>query len=163
MRKAYLLSTILIAALAGFGCSSSPDTTANSACTSGLAWAGGNSGSEFMYPGRDCVGCHASNGAPKLAIAGTVYTTFTDLDSCTGTAGAVVEITDANKVVTTFTSNQVGNFFARTSTAIAMPYTAKIKMNGKERVMATPQATAACNSCHTASGLNGAPGRILAP
>lgn len=160
-RKAGFVGFLLIS-IAMASCSAASDTSSNSACSSGMAWNGGNKGSEFMNPGMDCVGCHQANQAPKLAVAGTVYTSGTDLDLCTGNAGAVIEITDANKVVTNFTSNQLGNFYGRNNT-FAMPYTARITLNGKERKMLSPQTSVACNSCHTASGLNGAPGRILLP
>jgi len=47
--------------------------------------------------------------------------------------------------------------------AVAMPYTAKVKYNGLERVMVASQTTGDCNSCHTQAGTKGAPGRILLP
>lgn len=79
-----------------------------------------------------------------------------------GVAGVVLELTDADGVITTVTSNSAGNFVVL-ETTIATPYTAKLTYEGRERVMATPQTELSCNACHTETGANGAPGRILAP
>jgi mono/diheme cytochrome c family protein len=59
--------------------------------------------------------------------------------------------------------NAAGNFFQESMTALSTPYTAKIIKGGKERAMTASQTTGDCNTCHTAEGANGAPGRLLLP
>jgi hypothetical protein len=57
--------------------------------------------------------------------------------------------------------NAAGNFYSSKSTAgFPLPYRARIVANGKTVAMATPQTEGDCNTCHTATGMNGAPGRI---
>ena len=48
-------------------------------------------------------------------------------------------------------------------TAIATPYSVKLLYEGRERIMGAMQTELSCNSCHTETGANGAPGRILVP
>lgn len=148
------------------GCASDGgnDTTAAPECFAQLKWAGGEKGSDFMSPGKDCVACHTErHEGPQFAFAGTVFGQFKQADLCEGKAGAMVEITDANGVVATLTTNEAGNFMSRGKSAPALPYTAKVRYGGKERKMATPQSNGSCNACHTVDGLNGAPGRLVAP
>ena len=59
------------------------------------------------------------------------------------------------------TPNAVGNFSYRGT--VAKPYTAKVTYMGKERIMVTAQTSGDCNSCHTQTGVNSAPGRIITP
>ena len=73
-----------------------------------------------------------------------------------------VEITDVNGKVITTTTNAVGNF--ATNASFKAPYTARIyDAAGNERKMIKAQTSGDCNTCHTAAGLNNAPGRIVAP
>lgn len=135
------------------------------ACSSNLTWLFGDSLNDFMNPGRACNACHMTKGpkAPILAIGGTVYPTGHEPDLCiSNTVGAAtIEITDKNGQITSLTPNLSGNFSSKV--AIALPYTAKLKFNGQERVMLAPQSSGDCNSCHTQAGINGAPGRIRLP
>jgi hypothetical protein len=147
-------------------CSSSGNTTADGSCKSGAKWTGGDEESPEMHPGGDCIGCHAKGEGPQLAIAGTVYAANagSDANDCLGTAGAQVVITDANGKQLTLTANASGNFLLdKKASTIALPYKAKVVYNGKERQMFGEQNVGSCNSCHTASGANGAPGRIRLP
>jgi cytochrome c553 len=131
-------------------------------CTSNRMWTQGDRGSASMHPGVACINCHKNEPrAPTLTIAGTVYPSGHEPNDCNGAAGANVVITDANGKVTTLVTNSAGNF--RTSAAIATPYTAKVTFNGKERAMQASQTVGDCNSCHTATGANNAPGRITLP
>jgi hypothetical protein len=50
-----------------------------------------------------------------------------------------------------------------TSIGIATPFTAEVIYQGQSVSMTTPQTSGDCNSCHTESGANGAPGRIVVP
>jgi len=134
-------------------------------CTSNRMWTQGSRGSSLMYPGQACIACHStSRGAPALTLAGTVYPSGHEPDDCNGSSGvngAKVVITDANGKVTTLTPNSAGNFYSQV--AVAAPYQAKVTLNGMERAMLADQMTGDCNSCHTQTGAEGAPGRITLP
>jgi len=134
-------------------------------CTSGTTWTGGNEGSANMNPGRACISCHAGEDeAPRFTIAGTLYPTGHEPNLCNGvngTTGARVVIVDAANRTVTLTPNSAGNF-TYTGT-ISTPYTAKVTYQGRERIMPVSQTSGDCNSCHTQTGANGAPGRITLP
>ncbi|HNF96837.1 MAG TPA: hypothetical protein PKO07_23675 [Pseudomonadota bacterium] len=138
-------------------------------CTSGTTWMGGNKGSSSMYPGKACITCHATvSGAPTFQIAGTVYPTAHEPDSCNGTGGGgtpiSVEIIGADGTVFPLTVNSVGNFTYRPRTSsIKLPYTAQVKQGTKTRAMKSSQMNGDCNTCHSQDGASGAPGRIMAP
>ena len=140
-------------------------------CTSNKHWTGGNDGSANMHPGGACISCHTSGGGeeegPRFTFAGTAYPSAHEPDDCNGLNGpastAQVVITDANGASFTLSVNSVGNFSYTARTTVALPYRAKIVSNGNERVMAEAQQSGDCNSCHTESGANAAPGRIMAP
>lgn len=139
-----------------------PPQPAPTVCTSGDFWTRGVDGSELMFPGRSCQGCHRTDDdAPRLTIAGTVFPTLHEKNDCYGDKDVVVEITDALGVIVRLTSNNYGNF--RSSAPITPPIRAKLIFDGRVREMVTPQPTGDCNSCHTEQGANGAPGRILKP
>jgi hypothetical protein len=129
-----------------------PDAPAQ--CTSGRRWTSGNG--PTMSPGDICQGCHG------FSIAGTVYPTIHETGLCYGVnGGAQVVITPSCGTPITLTVNSAGNFYYNGS--LRMPYTAKVVVNGAERVMVTPQTLGDCNACHTQNGLQGAPGRIIVP
>lgn len=143
-----------------------------STCTSGTSWTRGTIGSSLMRPGDTCISCHAGTGnAPAFIIAGTVYPTRHEPILCNGLAGVSVIITDAKGVETTLTSNSVGNFACGLTARSGFPtcnptfpVSARIvAANNKTASMIDPQMTGDCNSCHTETGLNNAPGRISAP
>lgn len=137
-------------------------------CSSGLTWSG-TDGSSRMNPGQACITCHKSEEGPIFQIAGTVYPSLHESDKCisqVGSSGATVVITDATGKIVTLAINSSGNFSyggSRRTSALQLPFTAKVVANGKERAMLTPQTNGDCNSCHTVGGANGAPGRIMAP
>jgi hypothetical protein len=131
-------------------------------CTSNTTWNSGNEGSSRMRPGGACVTCHTMRGGPAYTVAGTVYPTAHEPNDCNGVNGAVtVVVTDANGAVTNLAVNTVGNFSSRAK--IAAPFKVKVVSGAKERVMAGALTAGDCNSCHTLAGVNGAPGRIMAP
>lgn len=131
-------------------------------CTSKTTWNGGNSGSSRMRPGGACITCHTMRGGPAYTVAGTVYPTAHEPNDCNGVNGAVtVVVTDANGVVTSLPVNTVGNFSSRVK--ITPPFKVKVTNGAKERAMAGALTAGDCNSCHTVAGVNGAPGRIMAP
>ena len=133
-------------------------------CTSGAYWTGGTGST--MRPGEACIACHSRGEGPAFAIAGTAYPTGHEYDDCDGSAaqGAVVTVTDSTNVSRSFTVNSAGNFSGAASGGWpAFPITAKITFNGKTRAMSGAVPTGDCNTCHTLSGANGAPGRIALP
>jgi hypothetical protein len=123
-----------------------------------MTWKSGMS--QTMRPGEACPTCHTN-----FHLAGTLFPTGHEPNDCNGVDGladgAMVVITAADGQVVTLLPNTVGNFY--TSISIAKPFRAKVVFNGKERSMQTPQTTDSCNSCHTPTGANGAPGRITLP
>lgn len=149
-------------------------------CTSGQLWTGGTSESELMNPGYACRSCHLgsnfqnqnpsgnSERGKAYFFMGTAYGEVRQADLCAAAgvpADAVVEILDMNDVVqATLTINAAGNFRSTKTTAgFTLPYKARVKANGKTNAMASSQMDGDCNTCHTATGLNAAPGRIFFP
>lgn len=136
---------------------------ADPTCTSDQHWSGGEN--DRMRPGEACVSCHSRQGeGPRYSIAGTLYPTGHEPDDCNGVttdSGAVVVITDANGMEFQLSVNSAGNFSSGQN--IATPYTAKVVTASGERQMFTPQTNGDCNTCHTADGVMGAPGRIVLP
>lgn len=138
-------------------------TEVDDSCLSGLRWIGGDHESSRMRPGRDCIACHVERGeAEEITLAGTVYGDVGEADECFGVADVEIVLTGADGRVVTLQSNEAGNF-SREHLSIAVPYTAKLVFEGRERPMVMPQTELSCNSCHAQIGLNNAPGRIVAP
>jgi hypothetical protein len=136
-------------------------------CTSNTTWNGGTDGSSSMEPGQACISCHTRGGgeAPTFAIAGTLYPTGHEPNNCNGAngaSGAKVVVSGSGGTSITLTPNSAGNFYS--SMFLSAPYTAKVVTgSGIERVMVSPLSTGDCNSCHSQTGANGAPGRITMP
>jgi len=142
-----------------------------SVCSSGVIRSINESESPEMGPGRACVSCHADsnaatgeNDAPIFAFAGTIYPTAHEPTDCVAPAsdGAEIEITDAAGRVFEEVANRSGNFYDDPQ-QFSYPYRAKLRFQGRERVMLSSQVIGDCNSCHTESGAEAAPGRILLP
>jgi hypothetical protein len=137
--------------------------TTTSVCTSGTYFTGGEGGD--MNPGNACIQCHAQSGgeAPTFTIAGTAYPTLHEPNNCDGEngGGAQVIITDANSNQITIPVDSVGNFYY--GGAVAAPFNAKIVNGSNELDMVSHPAMGDCNTCHTQTGANGAPGRITLP
>jgi cytochrome c5 len=150
-------------------------------CTSGVMWTMGNTGSPNMHPGGACNACHSKLQGPNLQFAGTVYRGPHDIDDCNG-AGApppiTVVITDKNGQSATLIAGDAGNFYLEApkagappgngngnggAKAFRPPFRAKVVAGATQRQMLGSVTSGDCNSCHTAAGTNGAPGRILAP
>ena len=134
---------------------------ADPVCTSGSFWTNGEG--PTMRPGEACIACHTAQRGPSFAVAGTVYPTAHEPDDCNGaSSGAVVVITDAQGMVYELAVNAAGNFYLENAT-LALPFTAKVVVNGVERAMSASQTSGDCNSCHTQQGASSAPGRIVLP
>ena len=119
-----------------------------------------------MRPGDTCINCHTTQKkctktACNFSIAGTVYPTAHEPTNCNGITGSTVVITDAKNTTVSLPTNSVGTF---TSTAaLVAPFTVKVTNGGKTRAMVGKAPSGDCNSCHTATGAQNAPGRIMAP
>jgi len=177
MRQAVMAAAAVLAACGGTSPGNGFVTApAGTTCASGLVYQG-NAESPEMNPGMACKSCHAGENfqnqnpgglsSPENVrfFMGTAYASYREADGCKSAnvpADAKVEILDASDVVqVTMTVNAAGNFFSSKSTAgFTLPYKARIVANGKTMAMATPQMDGDCNTCHTDSGRNGAPGRI---
>jgi hypothetical protein len=140
-------------------------------CTSGVTRNLNESEGPEMAPGRACNTCHAEENAasgegdaPIFSFAGTVFPTGHEPDDCigAGAAGALVVVTDSAGQTFTAAVNRGGNFVLEEDLFVR-PYRAKLIFQGREREMASAQRNGDCNSCHTAAGTNGAPGRIVLP
>jgi len=119
-----------------------------------------------MRPGDTCINCHTTQGkctksSCKFSIAGTVYPTAHEPNNCIGIAGSTVVITDSNNVTVNLTVNSAGTFTS--SAALVAPFTVKVVNGSKTRAMSAKAPSGDCNSCHTATGAQNAPGRIMAP
>jgi hypothetical protein len=140
---------------------------ASPTCSSGTYWKNGNDGDPAMNPGMACNACHQVKGGPNLAFAGTVYKTAHEPDLCDGEKPPptlTVIITDAMGRTQNMTVNSAGNFQAgRQSPPLKAPFGAKVTDGTKTRSMIGTVSSGDCNSCHTVTGKNGAPGRIMAP
>ncbi|MDP1824372.1 MAG: hypothetical protein Q8L48_14045 [Archangium sp.] len=176
---------IVLSSLVLFTCGQAPGTLAPQfgaapACESGQSWKGGTVENEQMNPGFACRSCHLGqnfqgqnpNGQPEpdkaFFFMGTAYSVPNEADLCAAAgvpSDAVVEILDTNDVVKlTLPINAAGNFRSLSTTAtVPVPYKARVKANGKVNAMAAAQTNGDCNTCHTAAGLEGAPGRVLFP
>jgi hypothetical protein len=159
-----LLTTSVLAA-----CEPAPPEPA--ACSTGEVWTGGDDGSALMHPGMDCIGCHAQGGGedegedesegPLYTVAGTVMGAFDDPDDCYGVEGVTVNILDADSTLFQLVTNAAGNFF--TNDPVVLPYTITLDDGVAQNAMVTPQSDGGCAVCHTETGENAAPGRIVAP
>lgn len=136
-------------------------------CSSGKRWTEKDKGSPFMRPGSACISCHDRDDGPSYSVAGTVYATAHEPNDCNGHASSSpmqVVITDAKGVTYSATVNAAGNFFfAQGTSPIEIPLRAKVVANGKTSAMKEPVMHGDCNKCHTETGVEKAPGRIMAP
>jgi hypothetical protein len=114
-----------------------------------------------MRPGEDCIGCHSAGEGPDFEIAGTVMPAYDEPSDCKGVDGVTVRVTDATGHVKTLLTNAAGNFY--TLDPIVPPYTVELDAGGVTSQIYSPQTETDCMVCHTATGKNGAPGRIVAP
>ncbi len=133
-----------------------------SVCTSARWWTDGSAASTRMKPGGACIACHAATpGSPRFAIAGTVYPTLHEPDDCYGaTSSAVVEVTSGDGGLLILPVNSAGNFFQFASDEVVPPFRVRLIFDGGVRSMLASQESGDCNSCHTQTGANGAPGRV---
>lgn len=137
-------------------------TASDPSCTSGTRWAGGNEESSQMHPGGECIACHQQQGeGPTFTVAGTVFATTDEKLDCFGEPGVAVELVANDGQTITLDTNSAGNFEYRG--ALAFPLQARVVRGAVSNAMASPVTNGDCNHCHTETGQEGAPGRILAP
>ncbi|MBL9026025.1 MAG: hypothetical protein JNL21_27785 [Myxococcales bacterium] len=135
-------------------------------CTSKTYWMRGDEGSEDMHPGHACLDCHKKElgaDAGKFPFAGTVFPTAHEEYDCNGIGGSTVVITEADGTTHTIPVRASGNFVLESEAAVAWPIRAEVRRDGKVAAMQDPVDSGDCNSCHTALGAEGAPGRITPP
>jgi hypothetical protein len=166
MRSCWLVLVLFLAGCGGVSGLGSVQDVPMSTCASGKQWTGGNRESALMHPGLACVQCHTtSREGPRFTIAGTVFTDYNQADDCGGASasGLKVVITGNDGVATELPVNELGNFMLERGT-VALPFSAKVVDGaGHERAMAAKQTVGDCNTCHTQTGAQSAPGRIIAP
>jgi mono/diheme cytochrome c family protein len=137
-------------------------------CTSNQYWPLGDEESPDMRPGVPCIDCHAKGiggeRGPSFIFAGTVFLGLHDEDDCFGStpAGTTVVVTDAVGRVFEVAVRPRGNFFEEEQ-EVTYPIRAEVRRGGQVLAMKDPVPTGDCNTCHSAEGQDGAPGRIIAP
>ena len=149
-----------------FGYDFEPKGPSTGDCSTGQWWVREDRESELMHPGDNCTACHLrEDEGPILPFAGTVFQRRNDEIDCRGIPDALIEILDADgNVAFSMTANAAGNFFDEDRQVAAVaPYRARVTYDGRSVEMLTAQTDGACNRCHTAAGLEGAPGRIIVP
>lgn len=135
-------------------------------CTSQQWWKfQGDTESTSMHPGQDCVGCHSRERGPALSYGGTVYPSLAEASDCRGVNGVKVELINVDDAVfATTTTNAGGNFYFRSNSMPFRPYRVRLSYQGREREMQLIQHLSGdCNTCHDATGSDGALGRVVAP
>lgn len=157
-------STSLVSTTTGGATAAQTTAAVTSICTSKTTWRAGEN--QTMRPGEACINCHSSNPeAPTFVVAGTVYPTAHEPADCNGSNSngtAKVIITDATGMEHSVTVNSAGNFMLQ-GASIPLPYNARVEVGTMTRAMGASQTSGDCNGCHTESGVNGAPGRIMLP
>jgi hypothetical protein len=177
MRSILYTGGLLMAMTACTGIVEAPDEGAGSStgvavCSSNVYWKDLDKGSELMHPGGKCNNCHNKNPtSPNFTVAGTVYPTSHEPDECNGVGSVMMDggmpevaivITDrTGRTLPPLAVNVVGNFTHQVE--VLMPFNVKVVSHGKENKMVMQAPHGDCNSCHTQSGAEGAPGRITAP
>jgi hypothetical protein len=141
-----------------------PIGSVGSACLSGTFWTQGNTASELMHPGQACNNCHQLTSGPNLRVGGTVYRGPNEPDDCNGASPSpqlTVVVQDSQGQVLQLPVNASGNFMA--TNRMRPPLRASVTDGFRTRMMNGTVNSGDCNGCHTVTGANGAPGRILAP
>jgi hypothetical protein len=144
-----------------FGCDQDlSQAISTDVCASGRQWAGGRSGSEEMYPGRDCIDCHAKEDGPQFFAAGTIYGLIdsdglrTSQSDCFGLEGALVTLTTGSGKVLQQRTNRAGNFFFEGDTRyLATPYNVVVEYELPDGTVSRQPMTSSpsyggCARCH---------------
>ena len=133
------------------GFDATPDTLPDSCSSLTEAW---GHGGDRMFPGSDCLACHATGGAATslFSAAGTV---FENRDCPVGVQGAVIELEDAAGVRIQLVTNEVGNFYSEE--ALVPPFTVSMQVGGRVFSMLSKAPVGSCNTsgCHSEAGGRG--------
>ncbi|MEY2931106.1 MAG: hypothetical protein RL033_1855 [Pseudomonadota bacterium] len=169
-KDVWLLSCLFAASLLGACNQGLVDEVPPEVCASGERWIGGVTGNEWMYPGNDCVGCHAANGGPELIAGGTIYGVpdadgaVTTAADCFGVEGVLVTITGADGTVLQTHTNRAGNFyFEGRQTSLVKPFNVVIEHTDaagtySRAFMNTSPSYGGCARCHKPSYATPTPG-----
>jgi hypothetical protein len=116
-----------------------------------------------MLPGWDCLKCHRAGGEADdrgWSFGGTIFQNDDTAMTCNpgGPGGVKVEILDeADQVVLTLTTNNVGNFFS--SEDVYPPrFRARITKGSLAETMPDLQTNRSCNGCHNPTAVDPATG-----
>ncbi|GAN35049.1 MAG: unknown heme protein [Candidatus Brocadia sinica] len=113
-----------------------------------VSFAGGRDEDAVSHnAGKDCLtsGCHASGGWKRFSLGGTIYT---DSDGTDARAGAHINVMDANGIIVTLTSDQLGNFYSAQS--MTAPFLISVSYRGRMVKMPGAASGGGCNAdgCH---------------
>lgn len=147
---------------AAFACNDETvEVVDKSVCYSEMRWVGERRGSQEMFPGRDCVGCHIDNDGPPLALGGTVYSyviggeeaqALQTGEDCYGLEGVNVRVEDGEGQVFELVSNRAGNFFVEGNPDdFAKPFRVSLSYGDIEPSMTTNPSYGGCGRCHNPS------------
>jgi hypothetical protein len=170
-------ASTLTAAISFAACGRDVEDVSSDVCASGRRWVG-QIGSEEMFPGHDCLGCHRELDGPEFRAAGTIYGLIdetgarTTANDCFGVEGARVTITAADGEVLQTRTNRAGNFyFEGPESSLAKPLSVVVDYTFADgRVSREPMSThpsyGGCGRCHNpeeARPTTDAGGRTLGP
>ncbi len=139
-------------------------------CASGRYWTRGDTGDNFMHPGRACVQCHTESArGPIFTVAGTLFNAMHEENECFGNSGdpttglkTWIEVVDQTNRPFIIEPNISGNFYTTHEFRFPLKRVRVITPSGQFLQMDDPP-SGDCNSCHTREGTAGAPGRVYAP
>ncbi|MFT3711778.1 MAG: hypothetical protein QM817_29420 [Archangium sp.] len=156
-----------------------PDPTCLSGRFQPMPVVGDEHGGETMAPGWACIACHAAQdfmgqnpggglSRPDVLnqFMGTVFLAPHEKDLCAPNlpiTGAVEILDMGGTVRARLAFGTSGNFRGNALGAMPSPYRARVVTTNGTREMATAQTVGDCNTCHTVSGRENAPGRIYLP
>lgn len=131
-----------------------------------------------MAPGMACISCHSGrdfrgqnpggaliNSDDVYQYMGTVFAAVHEADLCAprlAVAATVEILAPDGGVVARLPVNSGGNFFGNANPRPSS-FRARVVTAQGTREMSTLQTNGDCNTCHTAEGREGAPGRIFLP
>lgn len=138
----------------------------------------GDTASDFMAPGMACIACHLglnfagqnplglTHGEHVYDFMGTVFAAPHERDLCAPRLlmAATVEILSVDGgLVVRLPVNAGGNFQGNAPAGKPGAFRARVVTFAGAREMGLSQTSGDCNTCHTAEGREGAPGRIFLP
>jgi len=127
--------------------------------------------------GKSCLSCHSApakgaNGKAFLS-GGTVYTTLNGTDSKNYADGFTIRLLldgGSQPIYRVKSRRGTGNFYSKDSAlSSSYKFTAQVIMNNTDKNVVNSskknshntEKYLSCNNCHTATGKNGAPGRVI--